>query len=574
MNQQVGRYTVLSQLGRGGMGVVYLAEDPLLTRQVAIKTVDLGVDDPGDREFMRGRLLRDARAAAVLSHPNIVSVHDVLEEGPTAYLVMEYVAGESLAARLKNGTPDAPTTLRILRQMASALDYAHSRGVIHRDIKPGNVMLDASGTAKIMDFGIARISDTRTVTPTGMVMGTVEFMAPEQIKGEPMDGRADQFSLAAVAYQMLTGSTLFGQHTLATLAYKMVNEAPVAVTARNAALPPAVDAVLNQALSKSPTDRYGTCTDFIEALDLALFAKTPPTTVLLTETTRQTVLPAPSAHPAKRLALTLLAAGLAIAAISSALVVWKPWVKATTPSRSDLTATSPSTVPEPKAARPLHPTRKATTAPVAESRPPEEKSVAVPQTETPPETLPEEPPAKTNGPLVPPKAAQQFQLGLSQIRTGDDEGAIQSFTAAIAAYPAYAQAYHHLAAAHQLLEQNEYSIRDYTEALRLDPREPLAYAGLGVCLVRMRRDDEAFAAFNHALELKPDLATALNGRGGVYFRRKQFLLALRDYDAAINANPRFGPAYMNRAHARQAMGDAAGAAADLKMERQLRQGRK
>jgi serine/threonine-protein kinase len=203
MQEQIGRYTVRNQLGRGAMGVVYLAEDTLLNRQVAIKTIDLGVEDPSEREFLRNRLLRDARAAAVLSHPNIVSVHDVLQAGDTACVVMEYVCGESLAARLRSGLRLEPEAIvRILRQMASALDYTHSRGVIHRDVKPGNVMIDTGGTAKIMDFGIARLSDTRTVTPTGMVMGTVEYMAPEQVKGETVDGRADQFSLAAVAYQM------------------------------------------------------------------------------------------------------------------------------------------------------------------------------------------------------------------------------------------------------------------------------------------------------------------------------------------------------------------------------------
>src|ERR1035438_8034905 len=215
MNQTFGRYTVVGQLGRGAMGVVYLASDPMLNRQVAVKTVDLAVDDPAEREFLRSRLLRDARAAAVLKHPNIVSVHDVFEDGGRAYVVMEYVGGD-LSARLKaNPLPDAAMILKVLRQMADALDYTHARGVIHRDIKPANVMIDAAGTAKIMDFGIARISDTRTSTPTGMVMGTVEYMAPEQIRGETVDGRADQFALAAVAYQMMTGSTLFGPHTVA-----------------------------------------------------------------------------------------------------------------------------------------------------------------------------------------------------------------------------------------------------------------------------------------------------------------------------------------------------------------------
>jgi eukaryotic-like serine/threonine-protein kinase len=154
------------------MGVVYLAQDPMLNRKVAVKTVDLGVDDPVEREFLRGRLLRDARAAAVLKHPNIVSIYDLFEEGGHAYLVMEYVEGQSLEALLRsNPLPGPVMTLSVLRQMTDALDYTHGQGVIHRDIKPANVMIDSTGTAKIMDFGIARITDTRTSTPTGMVMG-------------------------------------------------------------------------------------------------------------------------------------------------------------------------------------------------------------------------------------------------------------------------------------------------------------------------------------------------------------------------------------------------------------------
>ena len=142
MSQTFGRYTVVGQLGRGAMGVVYLATDPVLNRQVAIKTVDLDVDDPKEREFLRGRLLRDARAAALLKHPNIVSVHDVFEDGDRAYVVMEYVEGDSLAAQLKvNPLPDAATILKVLGQMGEALDYTHEHGVIHRDIKPANVMM-------------------------------------------------------------------------------------------------------------------------------------------------------------------------------------------------------------------------------------------------------------------------------------------------------------------------------------------------------------------------------------------------------------------------------------------------
>src|SRR5580658_8902036 len=238
MDQQVGRYRIIGKLGKGAMGVVYLADDPLLNRQVAVKTIDLSTEEPSQRGFLRERLLRDARAAAGLTHPHIVGVFDVVEEGETAWLVMEYVPGETLAQRLAAGPPlDSAFALRILGEVASALDYTHARGVIHRDIKPSNIMIDPQGAAKIMDFGIARLSEVRTTTPTGMVMGTLEYMAPEQIKGEPVDGRADQFALAAVAYQVLTGSTLFGPQSMTTLTYKLVNEMPPPARVRNPALP-------------------------------------------------------------------------------------------------------------------------------------------------------------------------------------------------------------------------------------------------------------------------------------------------------------------------------------------------
>ena len=202
----------------------------------------------------------------------------MLEEEECGYLVMEYIAGESLAACLaRTRRPEIPFVLRILREMASALDYTHGRGVIHRDIKPANVMIDTSGAAKIMDFGIARITDTRTNTPSGMVMGTLEYMAPEQIKGEAVDGRADQFSLAAVAYEMLTGTTLFGEASFATLAYKLVNEMPPSLRTHNPELLPAVDEVVGRALRKSPSERFATCGDFITALDGAFQGIVPIT---------------------------------------------------------------------------------------------------------------------------------------------------------------------------------------------------------------------------------------------------------------------------------------------------------
>ena len=317
MLQKVGRYSILRPLGSGAMGSVYLAEDPLLNREAAIKMVDLAIEEGSQREFLRERLLRDAKAAALLSHANIVGVYDIVEDGNTAYVVMEYVPGESLASYLERvSIPDIAFTLAALRQIASALDYVHSKGIIHRDIKPANIMYQPGGTVKILDFGIARIGDGRTSTPTGMVIGTIEYMSPEQVKGEPLDGRSDQFSLAAIAYRMLTGSTLFGQHTLPTLAYKLVNEAPLLPTARNASLQSGLDRVLVKGLAKSPSDRFENCSQLIAALQEVVWPSisTRAATVQL------------AAFPVRKNAgVTWLVIAASLLILVAWGFIWKPW---------------------------------------------------------------------------------------------------------------------------------------------------------------------------------------------------------------------------------------------------------
>ena len=629
MSQTFGRYTVLGELGRGAMGVVYLASDPMLNRQVAVKTVDLGVDDPEEREFLRTRLLRDARAAAVLKHPNIVAVYDVFEDGARAYVVMEYVEGDSLAARLKAGpAPDAATILRVLRQMADALDYTHARGVIHRDIKPGNVMIDSAGTAKIMDFGIARITDTRTCTPTGMVMGTVEYMAPEQILGEELDGRADQFALAVVAYQMMTGSTLFGPNSIATLTYKIVHETPMLPCTRNAALPRGVDAVLAKALAKKPGERFATCSEFAGALaqafsDAPTAPLAPPVAVpVAVAPTGQTTVASPRpvavAEPAGNSRAAVVVAAIAVLVLGGALaaVIWKPWNRTPPPPPAAVAAVTPSA----PAATPVPKKKKAVAEPVVEpktgSKPETEskpevhpvelprvvsepakieppkaeppkaeppKAVSPPPAATTPSTVPKpvaapEPVEEVELPPLPPEpktgaAPSPFTLamqqGQQQVKANDYPGAIQTFTKAISLRRDSAPAYNNRGAARQHLEQFEMAIQDFSEAVRLDPKMVHAYVGWGGCLVRLKRDPEALVEFQRALELKPDAVLALSGRGAIYLRRKQYNTALADFDKALSIDPRFGPAYLNRAHAREAIGDLAGAAADRRAEAAL-----
>ena len=631
MSETFGRYTVINQLGRGAMGVVYLASDPMLNRQVAVKTVDLSVEEPEEREFLRTRLFRDARAAAVLKHPNIVAIYDVFEDAGRAYVVMEYIEGDSLAAKLKrNPLPDTLSMLKVLGQMADALDYTHARGVIHRDIKPANVMIDTGGTTKIMDFGIARMSDTRTCTPTGMVMGTVEYMAPEQILGENIDGRVDQFALAVVAYQMMTGSTLYGPNNVATLTYKIVNEAPPPPCARNSYLPRAVDVVLAKALSKKPGDRFATCADFVGALTSAFSdAPTAPLPAPVAQAAAaparaQTTMAMPQAGAAvaaeppssSKMPVIVAAAVVVLLGGTLAAVILKPWNRfPTLPAANSIavnTTDKPAADPPAAPVKPPAETAAATPPPVAPKSAPEvSPPVTAPVKSEPlkPEPVKPEPPKPE--PVTPPAAAppvntappantapmaaepvgeidippvirepkmkdrptpfnQAMLQGQQQAKNNDYVGALRSFGDAVALKPDSAPAHYSRGAVFQHLDQYDAAMRDYMDALRLDPRLVQAYTQLGNCLVHEHRDPQALVQFQRALELNANAPLALFGRGNIYMRRRDFAMALADYNRLLQINPRFAPGYQNRAVARQMMGDLAGAAQDRRIEQSLR----
>lgn len=251
------------------MGVVYRALDPAIGRTVAIKTIRFAdLVDPSERTRLRDRLFREAQSAGILSHPNIVTIYDVSEEDGVAYIAMEYVDGPTLESLLRTSPPDSTQIFSILRETAAALDYAHKRGIVHRDIKPANIMLQDGVVAKIADFGVAKIQ-SQQMTHSGTIMGTPNYMSPEQVQGMHVDGKADQFSLAVIAYELLTGEKPFSGDSMPTLLYKIVREVPVPPQRLNPSLGWPVQTVLERALSKASEQRYWTCADFVKALENA-----------------------------------------------------------------------------------------------------------------------------------------------------------------------------------------------------------------------------------------------------------------------------------------------------------------
>jgi serine/threonine protein kinase len=271
---RIGRYKIVRELGRGAMGVVYHAIDPNIGRPVAIKTIQLGVGrKPEEQERLRERLFREARSAGILSHPGIVTIYDVEHQGEIAYIAMEYVDGPTLDHVLSEQPSIPPPKLfSVLAQTAVALDYAHQKGIVHRDIKPANIMIAADGTSKITDFGIAKVTASDQLTMTGAIVGTPHYMSPEQVQGQAVDGRSDQFSLAVIAYEALTGEKPYTGEHLTTVVYKIVTEEPPAPHRLNPSLSGPIDTVLRKSLAKKPDARYRTCQEFIDALEKACAA--------------------------------------------------------------------------------------------------------------------------------------------------------------------------------------------------------------------------------------------------------------------------------------------------------------
>ena len=265
----IGKYEIRREIGRGAMGVVYEAYDPMIKRVVALKTIRKDQLTDEDSAQMINRFRREAQAAGRLNHPNIVSIYDFGEEGGTWYIAMEFVQGRELKACFEgNERFRLPDIVRIMKQILGALEYSHRQGVVHRDVKPANIFLLTDGSVKVADFGIAHI-EASNLTQVGTVLGTPSYMSPEQILGLPVDGRSDLFSAGVILYQFLTGERPFSGSSTTTM-QKVLKEDPLPPSSLNVQVLPVMDAVVRKALAKHADERYQTAQEFIAAIDGAL----------------------------------------------------------------------------------------------------------------------------------------------------------------------------------------------------------------------------------------------------------------------------------------------------------------
>jgi len=275
---KLGRYEIVRELGKGAMGIVYLAKDPLIGRLVALKTIRPARGDDDETHEFQQRFVREAQAAGILNHPAIVTVHDIGQDDTTgmSFIAMEYVEGQNLKEILAQGRPLSFDEIGdVIAQVAEALDFAHAKGIVHRDVKPANIILLDGNRAKIMDFGIAKIASGGNLTTTGQFLGTPNYMAPEQIKGAPVDGRTDIFSLGICLYELLTRRKPFGGESLTSISYKIVHEPFPPLHDINPQIPDGYEEVVALCLAKEPVKRYQRGRDLAIALRAVVRGERP-----------------------------------------------------------------------------------------------------------------------------------------------------------------------------------------------------------------------------------------------------------------------------------------------------------
>ena len=413
------------------MAIVYKGTDLTLGRTVAIKILSEELAE--DPSFV-ARFRLEAQAAASLTHPNIVAVYDTGSDGDIHYIVMEYLEGRTLHQILnEDGTVPPEEVATIGAEVAQALAEAHEKGIVHRDVKPGNIMIGRNGNAKVMDFGIAKAATAGNLTQVGSILGTVAYLSPEQARGEPVDGRSDIYSLGALLYQMLTGSLPLKGETYVEMVHKLNSQDPTNPSLTNPAIPAALDAVVMRALAKDPADRYQTGTEMAAELlasmrepveGTAAYAPFPVETdktmvapaarVTRDESTR--VMPAATAAPVRvrqpppgpgNTGKTLIAIAVIVALLAIAFVMFNSIdntksndpTPSPTPSTSSVAPPAPAPRPAPRPAPPASPSASPAEPPPAPPAEPPPPPAEPPPAEPPPPAPVDPPPAPNPGPL-------------------------------------------------------------------------------------------------------------------------------------------------------------------------------
>ncbi len=265
--EKIGKYKIIGELGKGAMGIVYKALDPDINRVVAIKLIRVDmVSEDSEKEEASKRFIREAQSAGNLDHPNIITIYEVGKQDNQTFIVMQYVDGESLKETISSGRRFSPVeVVDLMTCLCDALDLAHKNKIVHRDIKPGNILLDKQGRPYLVDFGVARM-EMSTMTQSGTIVGTPSYMSPEQIQGIRVDARADIFSLGVIIYEMLTGKRPFEGDHITTIVYKIMNEEPTNIRERMRDLPEGFEHVIKKALAKDPNKRYQSCKELASEL--------------------------------------------------------------------------------------------------------------------------------------------------------------------------------------------------------------------------------------------------------------------------------------------------------------------
>jgi Flp pilus assembly protein TadD/tRNA A-37 threonylcarbamoyl transferase component Bud32 len=573
--EKFGKYKIVEEVGRGGFADVYKAVDTTLDRTVALKFLEPRL--LREPTFVK-RFQREAKLAANLKHPNIVIIHEFAWEASTVYMAMEFLEGRTLKEVIREEGPLPPSRIvKMVGQIASALDYAHERGLVHRDIKPSNIMVGADDQVTVMDFGIAKAATQTALTTTGKIFGTPEYMSPEQAEGvEEPDARSDVYSLGVVVYEMFTGEVPFSGTTPLSVMRGHADKPPPLPSEISPAVSPAVEAVLLKALAKKREARYQSAGEMAVALQRAVsgavveeveappLVEPPPP-----ERPRPEPEPVPVPPPAEPVWPALpwkwVAGGGAVVVVVAALIIAltgrdEPPIptpepptatqiaQATTPAPTvtpTATPMPPTDTPVPPTSTPVPPTPTYTALP-----PP---ATPVPPTDTP---IPTSTPTLTRTP-TPDPAKDYIAHGNDYLHNDEYQKAIDAYTEAIKLSPDVT-AFINRGVAYSRLEEYDQAISDFTKAIDLDPHNTTAYLNRAASSINSGDYDQAiFDSTKIIEELDPDNPDAYFSRGFAYSKLGGHIdNAIEDYTKVIDLDPNNASAYNHRGLAYQAIGDS------------------